>query len=68
MPTVTWTREQGGLDSNPRVSLANIGHTIVNGELTLTDVVMEDRGYYTCTATWYSGEAKFKHLVRVKSK
>lgn len=69
MANVTWSRDVTPvLDMVERASYSVHGTTTTNGKLTITDLIPEDRGHYMCTAKWYSGEATFKHLVRVKSK
>lgn len=64
--TITWSFVDGTLRSD-RI-LTDIGDKVENGKITIADVKVEDRGRYSCTAVWYSGQATFKHLVRVKSK
>lgn len=69
MANVTWSRDvTPALDMVERASYSVHGTTTTNGKLTITDLIPEDRGHYMCTAKWYSGEATFKHLVRVKSR
>lgn len=69
MANVTWSRDVTPvLDMVERASYSVHGTTTTNGKLTITDLIPEDRGHYMCTAKWYSGEATFKHLVRVKSR
>ncbi|XP_063434152.1 neuroplastin-like [Mytilus trossulus] len=69
MANVTWSRDvTPELEKLERASYSVDGTTTTNGKLTITDLTPEDRGHYMCTAKWYSGEATFKHLVRVKSK
>lgn len=69
MANVTWSRDiSPALDMVERASYSVYGKTTKNGQLTITDLIPEDRGHYMCTAKWYSGEATFKHLVRVKSR
>lgn len=64
--TITWSFVDGTLRSD-RI-LTDIGDKVENGKITIADVKVEDRGRYSCTAVWYSGQATFKHLVRVKSR
>lgn len=64
--TITWSFVDGTLRSD-RI-LADIGNRVENGKIRIADMKVEDRGRYSCTAVWYSGQATFKHLVRVKSR
>ena len=70
MSTVVWRRDVSPALSTigDRMSTENVGKLTKNGRITLTNLDTGDRGHYICEAKWYSGNATFKHLVRVKSR
>jgi hypothetical protein len=63
--TITWSFVDGTLRSD-RI-LTDIGDKVENGKITIADVKVEDRGRYSCTAVWYSGQATFKQATKVIS-
>ena len=59
-PTFSWFRgETELLDSDPRLS-------ITGGTLTISGIVVDDRGYYTCRANFTAGTTEAQAYISVR--
>jgi hypothetical protein len=59
-PTFSWFKgETQLLNSDPRLS-------ITGGTLTISGIVVDDRGYYTCRATFSAGTTEARAYVSVR--
>ena len=61
-PTFSWFKgETQLLDSDPRLS-------ITGGTLTISGIAVDDRGYYTCRATFAAGTTEARAYISVRCK
>ena len=61
LPQITWYRGTNQITgASPRV-------TITGSTLTLSQIVLEDRGYYTCRAVFPSGNTEARAFLNILS-